>query len=47
MFQDLNFFDLSLYTLYFYRKRMIWVIQIIRLRTDFSQVAKHGFKEFS
>ena len=46
MFLDLNF-DLSLDTLYFYRKSMEWVIKIFRLWPDFYKVAKHGFKEFS
>ena len=39
--------DLSLNTLYFYCKSVEWVIKIIRLWPDFSEVAKHDFKEFS
>ena len=45
-FLDLNF-DLRLDSLYFNRKSMGWVMQIIRLWPDFSKVAKHGFKECS
>ena len=51
-FLDLNF-DLSLDTLYFYRKITEWVINKIevprdvRLWPDFLKIATHGFKEFS
>ena len=45
-FLDFNI-DLSMDTLYFYRKRMESVIKIIQLWPEFSKVAKMVFRNFS